>query len=204
MDTREQIEEHFATQPEPKRREMQTLHHLLLARMPACKLWFPDGKGATCKVVSNANTGYGLKVIKNADGSTEDFYQVGMSANTMGIVVYLIGIEDKRYVTQTDGKTIGKASATSYCIKFKKFADIDTDILVEAIGFGVAQTRIPPSGGSTGTAQLSAQAKSRWPATNPARPLRSFSASRASRPAIVTRLARTFGRRRHACARIPT
>ncbi|HEV2681839.1 MAG TPA: hypothetical protein VNZ27_08265 [Rhodanobacter sp.] len=142
MNTRKQIEEHIATQPEPKRGDMQELHRVILAQMPKCKLWFLDGKDEQGKVVSNPNIGYGLQIIKYADGRTKDFYQIGMSANSTGISIYILGIEDKKYLAQAYGKELGRASVTGYCIKFKKLKDIDTDVLVAAIRYGVEQTSI--------------------------------------------------------------
>ncbi len=44
MTVQKQIKEYIAAQPEPKRSEMQELHSMILALMPACKLWFLDGK----------------------------------------------------------------------------------------------------------------------------------------------------------------
>jgi hypothetical protein len=44
MTVQKQIKEYIAAQPEPKRNEMQELHGIILALMPACKLWFLDGK----------------------------------------------------------------------------------------------------------------------------------------------------------------
>src|SRR6267143_1146888 len=44
MNMQKQITEYIATQPEPKRSEMQELHDIILALMPTCKLWFLDGK----------------------------------------------------------------------------------------------------------------------------------------------------------------
>jgi hypothetical protein len=38
----------------------------------------------------------------------QEFYQVGMSANTTGISVYILGIDDKKYLAETYGKTLGK------------------------------------------------------------------------------------------------
>ncbi len=48
-----------------------------------------------------------------------------------------MGITDKKYLSDTDGKTIGKANVTGYCIKFKKLKDINTNILKGAIRYGV-------------------------------------------------------------------
>jgi hypothetical protein len=136
MNIQEQIKNYIASQPEPKRSDMQELHRITLQVSPKCKLWFLDGKNSENKTVSNPNIGYGLQTIKYADGKTREFYQVGMSANTTGISVYIIGIEDKTYLAETYGKKLGKASVSGYCIKFKTLKDINIDILEGVIRYG--------------------------------------------------------------------
>ena len=140
MNVQEQIEKYITSQPEPKCSDMQALHRIILEVMPACKLWFLDGKNSENKTVSNPNIGYGLQTIKYADGNNREFYQIGLSANKTGISVYIIGIEDKKYLTETYGKKLGKASVTGYCIKFKALKDITIDILKAAIRDGAALT----------------------------------------------------------------
>ncbi len=137
MNVQKQIKEYIATQPEPKRDEMQQLHDTILRLMPACKLWFLDGKDETGKTVSNPNIGYGSHTIQYANGKTKDFYQIGISANTTGISVYIMGIEDKKYLAENFGKKLGKASVTGYCIKFKSLSDIKMDVLKAAIQAGI-------------------------------------------------------------------
>lgn len=136
MNVPEQIETYIASHPEPKRSDMQALHDRILQISPACKLWFLDGKNDEGKVVSNPNIGYGSQTMKYADGSTREFYQIGLSANKTGISVYIMGIEDKKYLAETYGKELGKASVTGYCIRFKTLKDINTDVLGAAIRFG--------------------------------------------------------------------
>ena len=133
MNVKEQIQRYIDSQPEPKRGDMKTLHRSILRVMPRCKLWFLDGKDSGGKTVSNPNIGYGLQAMKYADGTTREFYQIGLSANTTGISVYILGIEDKKYLAQTYGKALGKASVTGYCIKFKTPNDINIEILEAAI-----------------------------------------------------------------------
>ena len=142
MNLQKQIKEYIATQPEPKRSEMQQLHHMILALMPTCKLWFLDGKDEKGKIVSNPNIGYGSQTIKYANGKTKEFYQIGISANTTGISVYIMGVNDKKYLTQTFGQELGKASVTGYCIKFKTLTDIKIDVLKAAMQYGIEQTSI--------------------------------------------------------------
>jgi len=137
MNVKEQIKKYIASQPESKRNDMQALHRIILQIMPACKLWFLDGKNSENKTVSNPNIGYGLHNIKYADGTSGEFYQVGLSANKTGISVYILGIRDKTYLAKTYGKKLGKASVTGYCIRFKTINDINIDILETAIRNGV-------------------------------------------------------------------
>lgn len=137
MNIQEQIKKYIASEPEPKRSDLQALHRIILGIMPACKLWFLDGKNDEGKTVSNPNIGYGLQVMKYADGKTREFYQIGLSANKTGISVYILGIKDKKYLAQAYGKKIGKASVSGYCIKFKTLKDINIDILEAAIRYGV-------------------------------------------------------------------
>ena len=136
MDVQKQIQEYITNQPEPKRNDMQALHQIILELMPECKLWFLDGKNAENKTVSNPNIGYGSYTIKYADETTREFYIIGMSANTTGISIYIMGIADKKYLAQTYGDKIGKASVSGYCIKFKNLKDINIEILSDAIRYG--------------------------------------------------------------------
>lgn len=137
MNVQEQIEAYISSQPEPKRGDMLALHQHILHLLPKCKLWFLDGKDDRGKIVSNPNIGYGLYTIKYADGKSREFYQIGLSANTAGISVYILGIKDKTYLAKTFGKELGKASVSGYCIKFKNLKDINLDILDSAIQYGV-------------------------------------------------------------------
>ena len=137
MSVQEQIEAYITSQAEPKRSDMQELHRIILQIMPASTLWFLDGKNDENKTVSNPNIGYGSRTITYADGTTREFYQIGLSANKTGISVYILGIKDKTYLAQTYGKKLGKASVSGYCIRFKTLQDINTDILEAAIRYGV-------------------------------------------------------------------
>lgn len=139
MNVEAQIQEYINGQPEPKRSELQELHQLILQVLPGCKLWFEDGKNSENKTVSNPNIGYGAYTIKYANGKTREFFQIGISANTTGISVYLMGLKDKAYLAQTYGKQLGKASVTGYCIKFKTLKDIHMDVLEAAIRDRFAQ-----------------------------------------------------------------
>ncbi|MBS1683660.1 MAG: DUF1801 domain-containing protein [Bacteroidetes bacterium] len=142
MTIHQQIEALIAGQPEPKRADMQALHDRILKALPGIRLWYDSGVDERGKVVANPTIGYGLQVLQYAGGKTKDFFQIGMSGNTTGISVYILGLKDKKYLSDTYGENIGKASVTGYCIKFKKLADIDTEVLLEAILHGVKVTAV--------------------------------------------------------------
>jgi len=136
MDVQEQINEYIASQPEAKSRELQTLHERILQLFPGCRLWFTDGKNSDGKVVSNPNIGYGFYTIHYADGSSREFYRIGLCATKTGISVYILGIKDKAYLAQAFGEKLGKAKVTGYCISFKTLKDINPEVLEAAIRFG--------------------------------------------------------------------
>src|SRR5213078_2671102 len=98
MDVPEQVEAYLASQPEPKQADLRRLHAHILAEFPGCRLWFTDGMNADGKVVANPNIGYGAYTITYADGATREFYRIGLSANTTGISVYVLGLDDKTYL----------------------------------------------------------------------------------------------------------
>jgi hypothetical protein len=140
MTTQQQINNYLQSQPPAIRQDMEQLHQLIQKLIPAGPLSFLDGKNAQGKIVSNPNIGYGQYSMVYANGDTREFYQVGQSANTTGISVYIMGIKDRNYLPSTYGKTIGKASVTGYCIKFKALKDIDLDQLIAAIKDGLKES----------------------------------------------------------------
>jgi hypothetical protein len=136
MTVEDQIQAYLSNQPEAKRTELIALDGLIRRTSPDCKHWFLDGKNEEGKVIANPSIGYGAYLIKYADGSSRDFYRIGLSANTSGISVYVLGLADKDHLKREYGERIGKATVTGYCIRFKSIKQIDLEILRQAIQFG--------------------------------------------------------------------
>ena len=143
MDIPARVEAYLASQSEPKQADLRRLHEHLLAEFPDARLWFNDGTNEDGKVVANPNIGYGEYTITYADGSSREFYRIGLSANTTGISVYVLGLDDKTFLSRTYGASIGKASITGYCIKFRRLSVVNADVLQAAIrhGMSIDQTR---------------------------------------------------------------
>ncbi|GAA3823872.1 DUF1801 domain-containing protein [Cellulomonas soli] len=138
MDLHERVEDYLAGQPEPKQADLRQIHTHMLEEFPGCRLWFHDGTDESGKVVANPSIGYGVRTIAYANGSSREFYRIGLSANTAGISVYVLGLDDKTFLARTFGPSIGKASVTGYCIKFRRLAIIDVDTLHAAIWHGMS------------------------------------------------------------------
>lgn len=137
MKVEDQIKDYINSHSEPKRSDMNALQALASKVLPGGKLWYMDGKDENGKVVTNPNVGFGSYLIKYANGTSREFYQLGFTANSSGISVYIMGIPDRKYLPDTYGKKIGKAKVTGYCINFKELKDIHLDVLEEAMRYGV-------------------------------------------------------------------
>ena len=141
MEVTQLIEAYISNLPEAKRQEISELHSLIRKSLPDSKLWYLDGKDSAGKIVSNPNIGYGSQIIKYADGKTKEFYQIGLSANTSGISVYIIGLDDKQFLSATYKDRLGRANISGYCIKFKSLKNINIEVLLEAIQHGFQATK---------------------------------------------------------------
>lgn len=141
MSTAQHIEEFFETLSEPKVAEMRELHSLIKVIKPDCKLWFFNGKDQMGKVVSNPNIGYGELTTHYANGKKADGFLMSISPNTTGISVYLMGMQDKTYLSATYGTRLGKASITGYCIKFKTLRALHMDVMKELLEYGLNGVR---------------------------------------------------------------
>src|SRR5258708_11977546 len=104
MNVQEQIQKYITSQPEPKRSDMQALHCTILEVMPACKLWFLDGKNSENKTVSNPNIGYGLQTIKYPDETTREFSQIALPANKTDTPAYTLVLNTKQHLPHTTAK----------------------------------------------------------------------------------------------------
>jgi hypothetical protein len=141
MGASRRIRSYIQSLPEPKRSDLRRLHELVLELAPDSKLWFLDGKDESGKVVSNPSIGYGSFEKAQANGKTREFYQVGISANSAGLTVYMMSISDRAYLKETYNPAIGKAEITGYCIKFRALKNVDLQVLMRAIHDGLQRTR---------------------------------------------------------------
>jgi hypothetical protein len=133
MSVRRQIDRYIDEQAPAKRDDLKALDERIGAIAPNSRLWFLDGRDDTGRIVSNPNVGYGVQTQRYASGETREFYRVGLSANTSGISVYIMGLDDKTFLARSYGARLGKAKVTGYCVKFRALKDVDLGVLEEMI-----------------------------------------------------------------------
>lgn len=140
MGVDDEINGYIDAQAPAKRQDLLDLDRRIVAIAPGARRWFLDGRDETGKVVSNPNIGYGETTLRYADGGSRPFYRLGLSANTSGLSVYVMGLEDKAFLAKTYGARLGKAKITGYCIRFRSLKDVDVAVLEEmfadALGAG--------------------------------------------------------------------
>lgn len=141
MTIEDRIRRYLESVPEPRQSDLRRLHGTILEMNPGCKLWFLDGKDENGKVISNPGIGYGTFRKSYADGRTKEMFRAGISANSAGMSVYIMGMDDKKYLQEKYAGSIGKANVTRYCIKFKALEGINLDALKEAIQDGMGRSR---------------------------------------------------------------
>lgn len=138
MTVADEIEVYITSQPEPKAAELRVLHELIERISPDSCRWFLDGRDGEGKIVSNPNIGYGSLTIDYANGTSREFYRIGLSANTTGISLYVMGLADKTLLSREFGDRIGKASVSGYCVKFKTLKEVDVETVEDIVRLGLA------------------------------------------------------------------
>lgn len=142
MSTEEQIKAYLDSQPPAKRSDLVRIHEQILELLPQGRLWFSDGRNAEGKVISNPTIGYGLHTLRYADGSSREYFKIGLLANATGISLHILGIDDKEYLIRTFGPTLGKAKITGYCIRLKALKDIHFDTLQAVLRFACEASEV--------------------------------------------------------------
>lgn len=140
MEIERQILQFIALLEDTKQQDFRSLHELMRSILPNGKLWMEDGKNEEGKVVTNPTIGYGQQTMLLAKGKSRGMFQIGISSNTSGISIYLIGIRNKLDLAEQFGQKLGKAKVSGYCIKFKQLADLDLPVLEEVLRLGINLT----------------------------------------------------------------
>ena len=128
MVTERQILQFISLQKDDTRQDLSFLHEFMRSILPTGKLWIEDGKNEEGKVVTNPTIGYGQQTLSLAKGKSREMFQIGVAKTKSGFSIYLLGIRGILDLPELC-QGIGKAKVTGYCISFKKWEDLNLEVL---------------------------------------------------------------------------
>jgi len=123
--------QYIAAADEAKRVELTTLHRFIRAALPDHKPCIVHGM-----------IGYGPYHYRYASGREGDSARVALASNKTGFSVYVSCVDEKGYLAEQAKARLGKASIGKSCIRFKRLADIELDVLGEVLSKARTATAI--------------------------------------------------------------
>jgi hypothetical protein len=119
-------EEYISLIEEPRRSEIKTLHEFIKKTIPGLKPHILAGM-----------IGYGSFHYKSKSGREGNWSLVALASQKNYISVYVCAVDNDQYIAEKYKNELGKASVGRSCIRYKKLADIDLDMLKKVILEGV-------------------------------------------------------------------
>jgi hypothetical protein len=128
-------EEYLDALEEPRKSEVERIHRLIRETVPELE---PH--------IRNGILGYGPYRYRYASGREGDWFKVGLASNKNSISLYICGVINGQYVAESYRSKLPKADIGKSCIRFKRFDDLDIEVIREmllktaAADFGVYAT----------------------------------------------------------------
>ena len=113
---------YIAALDEPRRSDVRTLHELIRAAAPELEPTMAFGI-----------LGYGTYHYRYASGREGDSTVVGLASNKRHISLYVAAVVDGRYLAETCAPRLPKASIGKGCIRVRRVADLDLEVLAELL-----------------------------------------------------------------------
>jgi len=117
--------EYLAKLKEPRKSELAALDALIRKTAPNLEPFIYAGM-----------LGYGRWHYKYPSGREGDSCRIGLASNANYISLYICASDDKGYVPERYKKALPKAKIGKACVRFKKLADLDKEILSKLIREG--------------------------------------------------------------------
>ena len=108
--------------------QLQAILTWMHREFPQLEQSFHDGKNEQGKQVTNPTYGFGLFEQNYANGAKKIHFRIGVAETKNGFSIYLLGIRGKLDLPELC-QDIGKAKVTGYCISFKKWGDLNLEVL---------------------------------------------------------------------------
>lgn len=111
---------------EPRKSQIQTLHHFIQEIVPHLKTQIQAGM-----------IGYGQYHYKYASGREGDSPIIALASQKNYISVYVCASDGSQYIAEKYKEQLPKANIGRSCIRFKKIENIDLNVLKKIILEGV-------------------------------------------------------------------
>lgn len=120
-------QEYIGLIDEPRQTEVKKIHEFI------CKN-FPD---LTPHILAGM-IGYGSFHYKSKSGREGDWSIIALASQKNYISIYLCAVDKKngKYIAEKNADKLKPASVGKSCIRYKKFEDIDFDVLLEVLKEG--------------------------------------------------------------------
>ena len=115
-------EQYIAEVEEKRRDDIQRLHDLVREVAPELE-----------PTMEFKMLGYGKMKYKYASGREGEWMKIGIANNKQYISMYCCAATEKGYVAEQYKERLPKANIGKSCVRFKRLADLDEDVLRELI-----------------------------------------------------------------------
>lgn len=112
-------QEYIAQLDEPRRTQIQTIYDAIREAAPELEPWFVSGK-----------IGFGKFSYKGRTCSGE-WFKIGLASNKNTIMFATCAIVDGKNLAESYATKLPKASFGKSCINFRKWEDVDLEVLKE-------------------------------------------------------------------------
>jgi len=121
---------------DPRREEVARLHALIVETVPELEPHVASGMLA-----------YGHYRYRYESGREGEWFSIGLASRKQGISLYIVAeCEGGGYLAERYRERLPKASIGKSCVRFKRLADVDIDVLRELIA---ESGRLRPAGAIT-------------------------------------------------------
>lgn len=110
--------QYIAAVREPLRKDVAQLHALIRRAAPSFAPY-----------VTGRMIGYGKYHYRYATGREGDACRVGLAAGKSGISLYVLAVDNRGYLAEQAGATLGKVSVGKSCIRIKRYSDVNIPAL---------------------------------------------------------------------------
>jgi hypothetical protein len=116
------VDEYIDSLPEERRETVRAVHERVLAEVPELdvRMW-------------NKFIGYGSYHYRYASGREGDSTVIGLASNKRYISLYVAGEVDGRHLAETFAPRLPKASIGKSCVRVRRAADLDLDVVAELL-----------------------------------------------------------------------